>query len=377
MNGFANTLLTLLLSWLRVLINNLWRVLSSEDGGAFYQFLSANWKVLVLVLCVGGFVIDRIIYLFRWRPYYVWMSKLRRLRHAPSSEQVPEETPLPAMEPGGQDAPYADTPYPDASYPNAPYAQAPVEPYAPSGGTQVYRPINTFAPEADTRLFEAGHAPAFQPEIASYAPASPDFPPQTAYAPPQPETLEPVFDEEPVWEAGAAWQNPAAGMEHSFGAPRPEPVAYIRDMQAGFAPPVPPEQLYAPPAATAQPPADAVHPGLDDAALRQSFGLTQPPPIVPPQASPLSGEMPEDADEARDGRLFVMRAPTFQPFTSRGGSADRARGPLARLARKARDLVGDSEENRPTIHDLQSTVDVSQAFHEPVYPQPRQGGDEE
>ena len=47
-------------------------------------------------------------------------------------------------------------------------------------------------------------------------------------------------------------------------------------------------------------------------------------------------------------------------------------------AKKARDLVGvDDEDHRPTIHDLQSTVDVTQAFHEPVYPRPRdqQGGE--
>ncbi|MCI6376181.1 MAG: hypothetical protein MR842_00235 [Clostridiales bacterium] len=366
MNGFANTLLTLLLSWLRALINNIWRVLSSEDGGAFYQFLSKNWKVLVLLLCIGGFVIDRVIYLFRWRPYYVWMSRhgrRRRASAAPVEPDAPEDAPLAAAEPYEQEAPYAQ-PEP------LPYAP-------PSGGVQVYEPINTFAPEAETRVFEAART-GFQPEVVNYAPAAPDFAPQTAYMPAQPEALEPVFDEEPVWEAGAAWQNPAEGMTDSFGMPKPEPIAYIRDMQAGFAPPVPPEQLYAPPAATAQPPVEAVHPGLDEAAFRQSFGLTQPPPIAPPGPS-FPEEAWEDETEPQDSRLFVMRAPAFQPFTARSdGDAGKARGPLARLAKKARDLVGgDDEENRPTIHDLQSTVDVSQAFHEPVYPQPRQGGDEE
>ena len=80
MNGFANAILTLLLSWMRVLVNDLWRLLSSEDAGIFYRFLAANWKMIVLILCAGGFVIDRIVYLIRWRPYYVWSSKLGRLR---------------------------------------------------------------------------------------------------------------------------------------------------------------------------------------------------------------------------------------------------------------------------------------------------------
>lgn len=40
MNGFANAILTLLLSWMRVLVNDLWRLLSSEDAGLFYRFLA-------------------------------------------------------------------------------------------------------------------------------------------------------------------------------------------------------------------------------------------------------------------------------------------------------------------------------------------------
>ena len=94
MNGFANAILTLLLSWMRVLVNDLWRLLSSEDAGLFYRFLAANWKVIVLILCAGGFVIDRIIYLIRWRPYYVWSSRLGRLKRARAARHgdvYPEE----------------------------------------------------------------------------------------------------------------------------------------------------------------------------------------------------------------------------------------------------------------------------------------------
>ena len=76
----------------------------------------------------------------------------------------------------------------------------------------------------------------------------------------------------------------------------------------------------------------------------------------------------------------AMKPPVFHPFTMRTGAQAPASGgsALRRLAKKARDLVGvDDEDHRPTIHDLQSTVDVTQAFHEPVYPRPRdqQGGE--
>ncbi|MEG0996561.1 MAG: hypothetical protein RSH26_06325, partial [Clostridia bacterium] len=78
MNGFTNTILTLLLSWLKALFNSLWRLFTSESGGSIYSFLSNHWKTIFLILCVGGFVLDRVIYFIRWRPYYVWSSRLHR-----------------------------------------------------------------------------------------------------------------------------------------------------------------------------------------------------------------------------------------------------------------------------------------------------------
>lgn len=157
-------------------------------------------------------------------------------------------------------------------------------------------------------------------------------------------------------------------MDSSFGAPRPEPIQSIRDMQAGFAPPKPPEELYAPPPAAE---ASPVHPGLDAEAFRERLGLTQPPPL-----SPTAEEEAPDRQAARP----VMQPLVFRPFTMREGAqtSTSSGSALKRLAKKARDLVGvDDEEHRPTIHDLQPTVDVTQAFHEPVYPQPRdqQGGE--
>ena len=145
-------------------------------------------------------------------------------------------------------------------------------------------------------------------------------------------------------------------------------------MQAGFAPPRPPEELYAPPPASPVPPPAAearpVHPGLDAAEFRERLGLTQPTPLSSTEEENL------DTPEAQP----AMKPPVFHPFTMRAGAQAPTSGgsALRRLAKKARDLVGvDDEDHRPTIHDLQSTVDVTQAFHEPVYPRPRdqQGGE--
>ena len=248
MNGFANAILTLLLSWMRVLVNDLWRLLSSEDAGLFYRFLAANWKVIVLILCAGGFVIDRIIYLIRWRPYYVWSSRLGRLKRARAARHgdvYPEEDAIPPEEepsasPDGQEVPFPDD---SASYAPGAFDQAYPQDF---GATRAYAPAQDFAP--------GSQAPAMNQATVQYAPLEqgPLYAPYSQpYQPPQ--DLDPVFDEtEERWEEGDAlvrplWDNPAEGMDSSFGAPRPEPIQSIRDMQAGFAPPRPPEELYAPP----------------------------------------------------------------------------------------------------------------------------------
>lgn len=381
MNGFTNTILTLLLSWLKALINNIWSVLRSEDGGAFYQFLSANWKTIVLILLVGGFVADRIVYLIRWRPYYVWSSKLGRLRRP----KQPESPPAEAIEPVPSEPVYSEPspsetfmpPPQDAAFRTQAYAPPAQPAYAPQTDTRVFAPASAApsAYEAAQPQATMQYAPMAQGTAAQQAPyASPYFPP---------ENLEPVFDEEDdAWNESdplvqpSAWNNPAHDMEASFGTPKPEPLAYLRDMQAGFARPLPPEQLYAPPQTpdTKEEASTPIHPGLDNAALRENFGLMQDE-IDPLQEQDAWDEQPQEP-------MPMMHAPMFHPFTAarenEEAPAPRGRNPLARFAKRARDLVGvEDDEHRPTIHDLQSTVDVTRAFHEPVYPQSRDPRDGE
>ena len=301
MNGFAHTILTLMLSWIRALISNLWRLLTSDSGGLLYQFLAAHWLSIVLSLCIAGVAVDLIVYFFRWRPYYVWQSRLRRLRRLRSRRR---EAAAAVYE-----EPCEPVPQPQA-FPQSAVAYAPLHRSA------------------------AVSAPSQQP-----APAE--------------ELLleEPVFDENE-----AAWDEAAAPLETDwlpsgtpgFGAPRTEPAAYYQHMEAGYAPPVPPQQLYTPSPSYQSP----VHPGLDEDAFRQSFGL----------------QMDEEAVQER----IVVHAPAFRPFTVVDEAEQPQKpNPFARFAKRARELVGVEDENhRPTIRDLQSTVDVSQAFHAPVYPQP-------
>lgn len=306
MNGFVNTLLSAMLNWIRALISQLWSLLNSEDGGAIFRFFSAHWLMIVISLCAVCMLVDIIVYFFRWRPDYVWATKWRRLRRKDSrSASVPQEPVQP------QEAFYAyQQPVQPAAEPSA---------YAPLQATAVY-------------------APAAQPT--------------QMWQPVQEDLEEPVFDDAAVWEndepVNTDWEQPE---EPVFARSRSETLTYFRDVQAGFAPPVPPEQLYAPAdvpplSNPPKPETAAVHPGLDEAAFRQTIGLEDPAPSAVP----------------------VVHAPVFRPFTVTAEPVpEKPQGALQRFAQKARGLMALDDEQK-TIRDLQSSVDVSKAFHEPVYP---------
>lgn len=275
MSGFFSSLLSLLLGWIRAIANQLWHLISSENGGAVGRFLAGHWLWLAAFLCAAGIVVDLLVYFFRWRPDYVWATRLRRMRRRKS-------------------------------------------------------PSNTEAKSA--AVYEA---PAYVPadegaEVSPYAPPAQEMPEPPAWAEPQ---------------APVDW----SAQPGEYGTPRPEPITYYHDVQAGFAPSLPPEELYVPSPSYQAP----LHPGLDEDAFRQSFGLQTDEEAVQERSAP------------------VVYAPAFRPFTAVSEEAPApAPGPLSRLARRARSLVSVEAEDAPTIHDLHSTVDVSQAFHAPVYPQP-------
>jgi hypothetical protein len=72
------------------------------------------------------------------------------------------------------------------------------------------------------------------------------------------------------------------------------------------------------------------------------------------------------------------QSPYFRPFSDRGGepyAAAKPRG-LGTVAKKARNLFNpENAYESMTYQDLQPTVDVSQAFHAPVYPEKKPEGD--
>lgn len=424
MNGFANAILSLLLGWLRTLFNAVWALLGSESSGTFVDLLRNHWQIIFLVMCVGGFVVDRVIYLIRWRPYRLWSARRKRRRHYADDAQYDQEPPEPYA--GGYRSPYTPPPryaepeeYADeyaqdepAPYPDDTTRYQPPTPYAPAyrrpsqGQNTGYAPPASFAPQAfapQTSYVQAPSPPAVPtayaatPPLANRATAYPAanfrhgdttvFSPDASFAPtisysavpysapvePEPFVDEPRFDDDPAaWNAPqSAFEdfaprlspdyNPAAGMKPVFGTSQPEPFRYLQDMQAAYAPPVEPEQPYVRPKEPSA--TEPVHPGLDIQTFQQNIGLTN--------SGALEDTAPRDAAEA---------FPNFAPFpvATQSETVDGKPRGLGALAKKARSFVsGEDERNPRSIRDLQPTVDVKSAFHAPVYPKKKSESEEE
>lgn len=330
MNGLANAILTMLLSWLRIIVNRIWSLVNSETGSQFFTFLGNNWVQILLVLGVGGFLLDKLIYLIRWRPFSV-----RRRRREQQAQEVPN---APAVEQWLAEPEY--NPY--ANAPEPVYAA----PMAPQEPDILFDPEPSALGQWDEPAYDAVQNDPVPTSTAIYTRPPVDH---SAYRPPM-EDIEPIFDEQASWAGSDAWMStpepltPIVSVPPAVHQPAPE-HAQLQPPPPLFAPIEPPA---APPVAETQP----VHPGLDRELLRRSMGL------VYNDDAPLTTDPLPEEPMVSHFTPFTRQAEAEQP-------AKKGRNPFLNLMR----LVGD-EAVKPSIRDLQSSVDVRDAFREPVYPKP-------
>jgi hypothetical protein len=78
-SGYSNAFVDVMLGWLKGLANWVLRLfnLAGRTGGSPLLWLSQNWLKLLIFFLVLGVVLDRLIWLIRWRPYWVWFRKER------------------------------------------------------------------------------------------------------------------------------------------------------------------------------------------------------------------------------------------------------------------------------------------------------------
>jgi len=78
-NSFAENVLQLLLGWLQSLMSGVWSLFSGGSGGIMIRWLSENWLSLLLLFLAAGVILDAVVYLFRWRPFWWWFRKKRMI----------------------------------------------------------------------------------------------------------------------------------------------------------------------------------------------------------------------------------------------------------------------------------------------------------
>ena len=80
MGAFADTLFSVLLSWVQSAVGSIVTLVQSGGDRGLLAFLGNNWLFIVLVLVAGGLVVDWLIWLLRWQPYHVWATRARRFK---------------------------------------------------------------------------------------------------------------------------------------------------------------------------------------------------------------------------------------------------------------------------------------------------------
>ena len=78
-NSFADTVVNGMLSWLKGFANWVLRLfdLAGSGGVSPLEWLSEHWSQLLIILLIAGVAADIIVWLIRWRPYWVWFRKKR------------------------------------------------------------------------------------------------------------------------------------------------------------------------------------------------------------------------------------------------------------------------------------------------------------
>ncbi len=124
-NGFTQKLIEVLLSWIRLVTSWVWDFFQADMAGGFLNWFSDNWKNIALALIIVGLVVDWLIWMIRWRPYWLWLRK---------RQIIYEEVETPRKKRGERiDKPepvrHMPRPVPQSEYED-PFASGEIDPYA-------------------------------------------------------------------------------------------------------------------------------------------------------------------------------------------------------------------------------------------------------
>ena len=87
MGTLADSMFSVLMSWVRALVSAIWALFGSERTTAL-EFLGKNWLGIAALMIVIGLVVDWLVWLLRWRPYHIWAKRARRLLRMEEPEDM-------------------------------------------------------------------------------------------------------------------------------------------------------------------------------------------------------------------------------------------------------------------------------------------------
>ena len=242
MGAFADTLFSVLLSWVQSAVGSIVTLVQSGGDRGLLAFLGNNWLFIVLVLVAGGLVVDWLIWLLRWQPYHVWATRARRFKRGLLRLFGVGRRDEARPQPDGPDAPLQQTrrmpavrkePLElDEEQQRAAFAQAQAVPEEALGAypgqrydaQPVYEQQPIYQPEP---AYE--QQPVHQPE--------PVYEQQPVYQP------EPVYEQQPAYEPEPAYeQQPAYDQPAEEVADMPDDARRDEDLRQRFGRPDAPEQ---------------------------------------------------------------------------------------------------------------------------------------
>lgn len=97
MGTLADSLFSVLMSWVRALVSAIWALFSSERT-TILGFLAQNWIGIAVLLIAAGLLLDWLIWLIRWQPYHIWAMRVRRLLRIADEEEEEPEYEMPPQE---------------------------------------------------------------------------------------------------------------------------------------------------------------------------------------------------------------------------------------------------------------------------------------
>ena len=211
MGAFADTLFSVLLSWVQSAVGSIVTLVQSGGDRGLLAFLGNNWLFIVLVLVAGGLVVDWLVWLLRWQPYHVWATRARRFKRGLLRLFGVGRRDEARPQPDGPDAPLQQTrripavreePLElDAEQQLAAFAQAQAVPEEALGAYPGQR--------YDAQpVYE--QQPIYQPE--------PAYEQQPAYEP------EPVYEQQPVYQPEPAYEQQPVYQPESVYEQQPEPA---------------------------------------------------------------------------------------------------------------------------------------------------------